>query len=132
MRAYAFLQVIEERAAVQFPLFAEAFRRAGDPATAEVFETVLKDELRHLLYCQAISRRYAPDAVTLQALLAHYRAVEARAFAENTRANLRYMVEHGYVDAGWLGEKAWLGFVALGERLGMTRPTAFSSLPAAA
>ena len=61
MQAYLMLQVIEERALTQFALFEVAFR-GSDDETADVIAGIARDEERHLKYCHAIARRYAPDA----------------------------------------------------------------------
>jgi rubrerythrin len=59
MRAYLVLQVIEERAITQFELYVAAMKDV-DPETAATFAEIGKDEARHLRYCHAIARRYAP------------------------------------------------------------------------
>lgn len=105
MEAYLVLQVLEERAVTQFPLFVEAFSSV-DPETARVFEAVAKDEERHLLYCHAIARRHAPDTETLTSTLAQFRIQEAKAFRDNQRANLRYLLEAGHVE-GALMRAVW-------------------------
>lgn len=97
MDAYLVLQVLEERAVAQFDLFIEAFREV-DPETSRVFEEVARDEARHLRYCHAIARRYAPDDATRAARLAELRAIEADITHANQIANLRYILAEGYVD----------------------------------
>src|SRR5262249_14517676 len=79
MEAYLLLQVIEERALTQFAVMIDAFREV-DPETAEVFEQVACDEERHLRYCHAISRRYAPSEAVLNETLARFRQTEAECF----------------------------------------------------
>lgn len=63
MDAYLLLQVIEERAVTQFALFEHAFCGVDDE-TAAVIAGIARDEERHLKYCRAIARRYAPDERT--------------------------------------------------------------------
>jgi hypothetical protein len=82
MEAYLFLQVIEERAVYQYPAIERAFAKY-DPETAAVIATVIRDETRHVKYCQAIAKRYAPDPQTLQDTLTHFRHVEARSIVEH-------------------------------------------------
>ncbi|HEX6836233.1 MAG TPA: ferritin-like domain-containing protein, partial [Polyangia bacterium] len=77
MQAYLMLQVIEERALTQFALFELAFRRVDDE-TADIIAEIAADEERHLKYCHAISKRYAPDEETRAATLREFRQVEAR------------------------------------------------------
>jgi rubrerythrin len=89
MRAYLLLQVLEERAISQFEQFIAAFREV-DPQTAAVFEEVRADEERHLKYCHAISRRYAPDETTRLSALARMRQAEAEAYRENQAANMQF------------------------------------------
>ena len=96
LTAYAMLQVIEERAITQFPLIERAFRPV-DPQTADVFAEVARDEERHLKYCHAITRIYAPDRETLEETLARFRIVEAEAFGANSEANLEYVMKRGWV-----------------------------------
>jgi len=97
MNTYALLLAIEERGVERFPLVGAEFRRLGDHATADTFERVTEDERRHVKYCQAIGRRYAPDEATWKRAVARYRRVEARAFKKVGRANLLYSLEQGLV-----------------------------------
>jgi len=87
------LQVVEERGVRQFPMVAAALGRV-DPESAGVVAAIIRDEQRHVGYARAISRRYAPDPASLEQVLGLCREVEARAFAENERAYLRFAVEH--------------------------------------
>ncbi|MGZ3441926.1 MAG: ferritin-like domain-containing protein, partial [Polyangia bacterium] len=96
MQAYLMLQVIEERALTQFALFELAFRPV-DPETADVIRGIADDEERHLKYCHAIARRYAPDERTQRDTLRELRELEARAFAENGRANMDHLFDRGWV-----------------------------------
>ncbi len=106
MNAYLLLQVIEERAATQFAMF-EPVMRKYDPESADVLASIAKDEERHLKYCRAISRRYAPDEKTRVAQLQKYREVEARVFAQNSATNLNYALDHGLVKSGRLERMGW-------------------------
>jgi len=117
MRAYLLLQVIEERAITQFKLFERAFRDL-DPATADTFVEVAKDEERHLKYCHAIARRYAPDEKTRIETLARFRRIEAKVFAENGYANQRYAMEHGWFAGGPIARAMWQALGALQARGG--------------
>lgn len=112
MQAYVLLQVIEERAVTQFA-FIEPVLRAYDPASADVLRVVTRDEERHLKYCRAISRRYAPDAATLARTLACYRDIELLVFAEHTRANLRYTLDHELLNARPWQRAVWRGISRL-------------------
>jgi rubrerythrin len=115
MEAYLLLQVLEERAVTQFAALEPAFRRR-DPRTADVIREVAEDEERHLKYCRAISRRYAPDAAAHAAALRRFRDVESRVFAEHSRALMRCALDRGLV-AGPRAERwLWRGMLALGER----------------
>jgi rubrerythrin len=106
MEAYCMLQVIEERAITQFAVFEQAFREV-DPAAADVFLTIGRDEERHLRYCHAIARRYAPDERTLAETVERFRVAEARCFAENSAANLAYVFDRGIYQGGPIEKWLW-------------------------
>ena len=131
MEAYVMLQVIEERAVTQFALFEAAFRPV-DAATADVFAEVARDEARHLKYCQAISRRYAPGDATLAAVLTHYRDVEARCFAENSDANMDHVFSHGLFQASRVEKSLWRALQWWSARSSALPVTAFYGQPLAA
>jgi rubrerythrin len=131
MEAYLLLQVLEERAVTQFPLFQEAFREV-DPRTAEIFVEVARDEERHLKYCHAISRRYAPDEATRLATLRRFREAEAKAFADNSRANMTEALDQGYVAVGPVGRAIWRVIRAVVGSLQPVQYTHFAALPAGA
>jgi rubrerythrin len=101
MNAYLVLLVVEERATTQFGALRDAVR-PHDEHAAGVIDEIERDEARHLRYCEAISRRYAPDEPTRQRRLAEVRAAEARAFARVQRANLRHTL-----DAGLIQPRRW-------------------------
>lgn len=131
MEAYLLLQVIEERAITQFAIFEPLFR-IYDPLSADVLVEIGKDEERHLRYCHAISKRYAPDEATRQATLARYRDLEARAFADNGTANMLHCLDHGIAAVGPFEAGLWRGLARLSERRSVPQPTPFSSQPVAA
>ncbi len=106
MEAYLLLQVIEERAITQFGLFEEVFREL-DPVVANTFAEVAKDEQRHLKYCHAIVRRYAPDETTRVATLQRFRRIEAECFRDNGRANMDYTFGRGLFSAGPVEKLFW-------------------------
>jgi rubrerythrin len=114
MEAYLLLQVIEERAITQFTVFEKVFREI-DPVIADTFAEVARDEERHLKYCHAISRRYAPDEITRQATLNKLRALEAQCFADNSAANMAYTFEQGWFDGGPLVKWLWRTLHSLGR-----------------
>lgn len=129
MQAYALLQVIEERAISQFALMEQAFRPV-DPESADTFAAVARDEERHLKYCEAIGRRYAPDEATRVSTVRRFRRIEEEAFQANGAANLRYVFARGYIVASPIARFAWRLLGAL-QRLALSlRPS--SSLPATA
>lgn len=124
MQAYVLLQVIEERAVTQFTMYRPIFERF-DPFAAATIAEVARDEERHLRYCHAIARRYAPDEFTHARTLRRYRSIEARAFAENGRANMRFTIENGLVNLHPVEKLFYRGMARLGERRGATAPTPF-------
>jgi rubrerythrin len=108
MEAYLLLQVIEERATAQFEIL-EPIMRRHDPAAADILREITADEERHLKYCRAIARRYAPDDATLERTLHRYRDIEAKVFVEHGRANMAHALDHGYLAIGKLGTMFWRG-----------------------
>lgn len=128
MEAYLLLQVIEERACTLFPIFEEGFRDV-DPVTAGVFAEVSRDEERHLKYCHAIARRYAPSAEVHDRTLRELRRVEARCFAENGFANMRHAVPRGFLDVGPVAAYGWLALGAASRVLRPEPPTRFWAEP---
>jgi rubrerythrin len=99
MEAYLFLQVIEERAVWQYPTFIASFEPV-DPETAAVFREIMRDEARHLRYCHAITRRYAPSPEVLAQRLCALRAIESDCYADNMQASLKFLFESGILPAG--------------------------------
>jgi hypothetical protein len=130
MDAYLLLQVLEERAVTQFAELEPAFRRV-DPRSADVIRQVAEDEQRHLKYCRAISRRYAPDDATHAIALRRMREVEARVFADHSRALMRHALENGLVAGPRVERVLWRGLLALGERRQGSLRTHFWSQAAA-
>lgn len=118
MEAYLILQVIEERAITQFAVFEKVFRELGDTLTADTFAEVARDEARHLKYCHAISKRYAPDEPTRQARLEALRSLEAKCFADNSAANMNYTFEHGFFSGGPLVKWFFRAVQSLGKGRG--------------
>lgn len=113
MRAYAFLQVLEERVVWQFATFIEALTPV-DPVSAQVFADLVTDEQRHLRYCHAITQRFAPSPQVLEATLTQFRAAESDEFTANGHASLRFILAQGLLDEPALVRGAWqvLGAVA--------------------
>jgi hypothetical protein len=114
MEAYLLLQVIEERGVRQFPRIADAMR-PFDPESAAVIDRITRDEERHVRYAKAISRRYAPDAATLERTLARLRTAEAKAFEEHSRELLRFATELGLGEARAAERFFWRAVVAVGD-----------------
>jgi hypothetical protein len=114
MRAYLVLQVIEERALHQFGLLEPAMR-PYDPKSAAALRAVIEDEARHLKYCHAISRRYAPDRLTHAQTLGRMRLAEARAFRDHSRRNMTHILDAGLVESK-VKTAMWRGVFALTGR----------------
>jgi rubrerythrin len=131
MDAYLLLQVIEERAVTQFETMRPAFA-AHDPQTAELLDSIAADEARHLKYCVAIARRYAPDPQTAAARLAELRAVESRVYAELSRANMRHTIAKDMLAVGPIEKRLWRGVLRLLERADRPMVTPFAQAQAAA
>lgn len=131
MDAYLLLQVIEERAVTQFSMMRPAFAKY-DPQTAELLDQIARDEERHLKYCVAIARRYAPDAETAAARLAEFRAVESKVFGEMSRANMRHTLEGDMLAIGPLETRIWRRVIGALDRADRPMPSAFAPAYAAA
>lgn len=121
MDAYLVLQVIEERAIEQFAILEPILRRY-DVRTADEMVEIGKDETRHLRYCHAITRRYAPSEARRIARLHEFRVAEASAFREHQANGLAYILANGYLPkaTAWL----WKNAIALsgqGNELPFTR-----------
>jgi rubrerythrin len=110
MEGYLFLQVLEERAVQQFGVLADALR-PFDPRSAAIVLEIDADERRHLRYCHAISKRYAPSQEVLESVLASFRRAEALAYREHTQKSLDFLIREGFVPRGpkalfWRGVKS--------------------------
>jgi rubrerythrin len=123
--AYLMLQVIEERAVTQFKIFEQAFREI-DPEIADTFVAVARDEERHLKYCHAIAKRYAPDDATREATLARFRRLEAQAFADNSAANMQHTFERGWFAGNALVKGFWRAIQWVNGRSGNLPLTEFA------
>ncbi|MBL8950280.1 MAG: ferritin-like domain-containing protein [Myxococcaceae bacterium] len=129
MKAYLLLQVIEERAVTQFPLFKEAFVGLDDE-TVKVFAEIEVDEERHLKYCQAVAKRYAPSEEVHEKTLQHFREVEAKVFAENSVRNMSYALEQGFLDeAPALVRFGWRLIQLYAAVVKPARPTPYMGVP---
>lgn len=106
MEAYVFLQVVEERAVLQFPRFADALR-PYDPESAAVIDEIAEDERRHVKYAKAISKKYAPDPVTLQRTLVQFRAAEAKAYVDHGAAFLDFALDRELLAIGRAERYFW-------------------------
>ncbi len=126
MRMYLLLQVIEERAISQFSLFRGVLAEV-DPKSADVFETIEADEARHLKYCHAIARRYAPTPELHDSTLAHFRTVEAKVFAQNSNRNLFHALKIGLLDVGFFTKALWYIVGAVATLIDPSKPTAFAT-----
>ena len=126
MDAYLVLQVVEERALHQFEMLVDAFR-PFDPETADTFVEVFRDEQRHLRYCQAISRRYAPSEQARTERLDALRDLEAKVFHTGNLANMHYALEHGMI-RGPVRRAAWS---MLGELTALRSPLPYTKLAGA-
>jgi demethoxyubiquinone hydroxylase (CLK1/Coq7/Cat5 family) len=115
MEAYLLLQVIEERGVQQFARVAQALDGV-DPESATVVRTIVVDEERHVLYARAISRRYAPDAATLERELRRFRAAEEQAFIESGRAFLQFVDAHDLLAVRGPERLLWRGLAMLSRQ----------------
>lgn len=106
MEAYVFLQVIEERAVVQFPLFADAVR-PYDTDIAKTIDAIAADERRHVKYAKAISKKYAPNETTLARTLAQFRAAEAKAHVDHGGAFLDFALDENLLAIGRFEKLIW-------------------------
>jgi hypothetical protein len=128
MRAYVLLQVIEERAMSQFGLYQRVLKDV-DPETAKAFAVIEADEERHLRYCHAIAKRYAPSEAVHAETLRHIREVEARVFGANQGVSMRFVFANGAFAAPAPVRWAWMAIGALSRLLNPSRKTKFFALP---
>jgi len=98
MESYLFLQVLEERAVQEFELLADELWRF-DRKSANVVVEIEADERRHLRYCHAISKRYAPSMVDLSKTLSQFRQAEALAYQEHARDSLAFILDNGFLSS---------------------------------
>lgn len=124
MEAYLVLQVIEERAVTELPMYERALRPL-DPQSADTVTQVLTDEVRHLQYCRAVSLRYAESPAQLQRTLRDFRDTEARIIGDLNDASLAFVLDQRLIGGtlrrtGW----RWAGS-ALSVLGGQTQPTPF-------
>ena len=103
--------------------------READPDSARVFEQIVSDEERHLKYCEAIARRYAPSREVHEQTLQHFRRVEAKVFARNSQRNMEYALEHGLLDLSLAERIGWRIVSMLGSLIDPSRPTPFMNQP---
>jgi rubrerythrin len=130
MEAYVMLQVIEERGITQFRILESLFRE-HDVETAEMIGQIAGDEERHLRYCLAISKRYAPNEEIRLATLAKYRELEARCFAENGEAMMAHTFGKGLFDGGPVVKWFWKTVQGYGTRSGSLPYTDYATQPVA-
>jgi demethoxyubiquinone hydroxylase (CLK1/Coq7/Cat5 family) len=106
MEAYVLLQVIEERAVLEWPNIVRALEKV-DPASAANVASIVRDEAQHVKYARAISRKYAPDVARLERTLRHVREVEARTFEQHADAFLRFAVDNELLAVDGLEKRLW-------------------------
>jgi rubrerythrin len=121
MESYAVLQVIEERAIEQFSMLEPVLRRF-DAESADVLAGIAKDEERHLRYCRAITKRYAPSEAKLASHLTELRHEEALAFREHQQIGLTHVLDQGFLSRrATLFWRAALEILSRRDVLPMTR-----------
>jgi rubrerythrin len=131
MDVYLLLQVIEERANTQFRLIVKEFHKV-DSALGQMLEGIIKDEERHLKYCHAISKRYAPNEGVLQKRLAELRLAEAQSFGDHTRAVLKHCLDEKLLDIPMYEEPFWRAMYQLGMRAAPPVPSDYMPKPTTA
>lgn len=125
MDIYLLLQVIEERATTQFRLMEPEMRRV-DPAAADMLLGIAEDELRHLKYCRAISKQYAPSPEVLEQTLSEFREVEARVFGQHARANMENCLDQELADISPAETFFWRAILRASKRKQFAPPSDFS------
>jgi rubrerythrin len=87
MKAFALLQVAEERSREQY-LYLEKAIQPYDQLAASALGEIARDEERHIHYCRVFSRRYAPDPETLEKTINYFRWIESGVFRDFARFSL--------------------------------------------
>ena len=125
MDIYLLLQVIEERATTQFRQMEPEMRKV-DPAAADMLLGIAEDEVRHLKYCRAISKQYAPSPEVLEATLSEFREVEARVFGEHSRANMENCLDQELANLSPAETFFWRAVLRASKRNKFSPPTDFA------
>jgi rubrerythrin len=112
MEAYLLLQVIEERGAAQYPMFADALE-PYDPESARVIRQVAADEERHIKYAVAISRRYASGFEAREQALERIRKAEDKGYRAHGDAFIVQAVDENLLAVGGLERYFWKGLAAM-------------------
>lgn len=103
---YLLLQVLEERAVVQYPRFARALA-VHDPATAAVVAAIAADEVRHVRYAEAVTRRLCADDGERARRLARFRRAEAAAYQAHGRATACHVLDQRLLAAAPVERALW-------------------------
>ena len=125
MDIYLLLQVIEERATTQFRQLEPEMRKV-DPEAADILLGIAEDEVRHLKYCRAISKQYAPNPEILESTLAEFREVEGRVFGEHTRINLEHCLDSKLMDLSAAETFFWRAILRTSKRRKLSAPSDFA------
>ncbi len=125
MDMYLLLQVIEERATTQFRLMEPELRKV-DVAGADMLVQIANDEVRHLKYCRAISKQYAPSEEQLLSTLREFREIEAKVFGEHARANMENCLNKKLADLSPMQNFVWRGVLAMSKRRQLSTPSDFA------
>jgi rubrerythrin len=88
---YAMLRAIEVRGVEQFPIIAEALR-PHDAFGADTFLQVAQDEKRHVGFCDIVGGKEAASPGAWREKVAHYAAMERRAFLTHGLVSLRHAI----------------------------------------
>jgi rubrerythrin len=117
--AFTLLYVIEERALDEFRRAAEALRETGDEGTAALFDSISRDERRHLRYCETIATRHGPG---FDVRLARMRELERRVYGKQTRDWTWHLLSSGLLSLPVVLGAVVRASLSLANRLALPAP----------
>ncbi|MBT3584218.1 MAG: ferritin-like domain-containing protein [Halobacteriovoraceae bacterium] len=89
------LQVIEERAIQEFEALKVAFEK--DLVIVNLLETIIKDERKHLVYCQKVATFYQQDSQKIEQTLNRFRKIEEYCYRQLSANHMTYCMQEDLI-----------------------------------